>query len=57
MNQMHPIGRYGVTEDIANAIEFLASDKSSWITGENMKVLHFFFFLIFDQYAKPMLSG
>ncbi len=29
----HPLGRVGVPEDIANMIVFLASDKSSWITG------------------------
>ncbi len=29
----HPIGRIGSPEDIANSIEFLLSDKASWITG------------------------
>ena len=29
----HPIGRYGTSEDIAESILFLLSDKSSWITG------------------------
>lgn len=28
-----PIGRLGTAEDVANAIEFLASEKSSYITG------------------------
>lgn len=33
----HPLGRVGEPEDIANTIEFLLSDASSWITGQ---VLH-----------------
>lgn len=31
--RLHPIGRLGTPEDVANAILFLASDKSSFITG------------------------
>src|SRR5215470_17077128 len=30
---MHPMGRFGQPEDIAQAAVFLASDESSWITG------------------------
>lgn len=30
---MHPIGRFGLPEDIAQAAVFLAGDESSWITG------------------------
>lgn len=30
----HPLGRIGRTEDVANAILFLASDEADWITGE-----------------------
>jgi NAD(P)-dependent dehydrogenase (short-subunit alcohol dehydrogenase family) len=33
----HPLKRIGKTSDIADAVEFLLSDKSSWITGQ---VLH-----------------
>ena len=34
----HPLKRIGKPEDISNMIEFLLSDKSSWITGQNMHV-------------------
>lgn len=37
-DSFHPIGRIGKPEDVANAIEFLLSDKSSWITGEIVNV-------------------
>ncbi|PYP90649.1 MAG: short-chain dehydrogenase [Candidatus Angelobacter sp. Gp1-AA117] len=30
---MHPLGRFGQPEDIAQAAVFLAGDESSWITG------------------------
>lgn len=32
-NGFHPIGRIGRPEDVAEAICFLLSDKSSWVTG------------------------
>lgn len=35
---MHPLKRYGKSEDIANAAMFLLSDKSSWITGQIIAV-------------------
>lgn len=31
--EVHPIGRFGTPEDIANCAVFLASDESSWATG------------------------
>ncbi|TDG36197.1 SDR family oxidoreductase [Pedobacter changchengzhani] len=30
----HPIGRFGTPADVSNAISFLLSDESSWITGQ-----------------------
>ena len=36
--KLHPIGRYGQPADIANALVFLASDKASFMTGENVCV-------------------
>lgn len=35
--QRHPMKRIGKPSDIANAVEFLLSERSSWITGQ---VLH-----------------
>ena len=36
--ERHPLKRVGETEDIVNAIEFLLSNKSSWISGEILHV-------------------
>jgi len=38
MNERHPLKRTGSTDDISNAIEFLLSPNSSWITGQVMNV-------------------
>lgn len=32
-NKMHPLGRIGKPKDIVDAILYLASDNSSWVTG------------------------
>ena len=37
-NEFHPIGRIGNAQDVANAVIFLLSDSSSWITGEIINV-------------------
>jgi len=29
----HPIGRIGTSQDVANVVNFLLSDESSWVTG------------------------
>jgi NAD(P)-dependent dehydrogenase (short-subunit alcohol dehydrogenase family) len=34
----HPIGRLGTTDDIANVVDFLCSDASSFITGAMLAV-------------------
>lgn len=33
-DKRHPIGRIGTASEVADAAEFLLSDKSSWITGQ-----------------------
>jgi 3-oxoacyl-[acyl-carrier protein] reductase len=33
---MTPLGRFGQPEDIARVAVFLASDDSSWLTGERI---------------------
>lgn len=36
--QRHPLKRIGTTDDIANAVAFLLSSKSSWMTGQIVHV-------------------
>jgi 3-oxoacyl-[acyl-carrier protein] reductase len=34
----HPLGRLGAPEDVADAVAFLCSDSSSFITGQSINV-------------------
>lgn len=34
----HPLGRAGTTDELANAIIFLASDQATFITGASLPV-------------------
>ena len=38
MNKRHPLKRTGRKADISNFIEFLLSEKSSWITGQDISI-------------------
>ena len=38
LTMQHPIGRLGVPRDIANAVLFLASEESAWMTGAELVV-------------------
>ncbi|TFH90132.1 beta-ketoacyl-ACP reductase [Vibrio ouci] len=38
MRAKTPLGRMGTPEDITNGVEFLASDKASFITGQVLKI-------------------
>jgi NAD(P)-dependent dehydrogenase (short-subunit alcohol dehydrogenase family) len=35
---MHPIGRVGKIDEVANVFVFLASDEASFVTGSNYTV-------------------
>lgn len=37
-NRMHPVGRFGKPEEVAEAVLFLAADSSSFITGQTLVV-------------------
>lgn len=38
MNSRHPLNKTGNPEDISNAIDFLLSKKSSWVTGQILNI-------------------
>jgi NAD(P)-dependent dehydrogenase (short-subunit alcohol dehydrogenase family) len=35
---VHPMGRFGTTEEVADAVVFLCSSKASYITGHALAV-------------------
>jgi 3-oxoacyl-[acyl-carrier protein] reductase len=38
MKKMNAFGRHGETEDVADVIEFLVSDKAHWVSGQTLRV-------------------
>jgi NAD(P)-dependent dehydrogenase (short-subunit alcohol dehydrogenase family) len=36
--RFYPLGRLGVTDDIAPMITFLLSDRTSWVTGQAISI-------------------
>jgi NAD(P)-dependent dehydrogenase (short-subunit alcohol dehydrogenase family) len=38
IGEMTPLGRFGSSQDIANAVLFLCSDLGSFITGQTIRV-------------------
>jgi NAD(P)-dependent dehydrogenase (short-subunit alcohol dehydrogenase family) len=38
LTELHPLGRLGTPDDVANAVAFLVSDEASWITGVALPV-------------------
>lgn len=38
LSRWYPAGRIGTTDDVANAVMFLASSEAAWITGSELRV-------------------
>lgn len=38
INNNHPLKRYGKVEDISSMVNFLLSDQSSWMTGQDISI-------------------
>lgn len=38
ISKKHPLNRFGKTDDISNAISFLLSEKSNWITAQTINI-------------------
>ena len=38
LRALHPLGRFGTPEEVAQAVVFLCSDKASFITGQALAV-------------------
>ena len=49
-----PIGRLGVPRDIANAVLFLASEESAWMTGAELVVLARYMQILSDEMCQKM---
>ena len=36
--QLIPLNRFGTAEEVADAVDFLASDRSTYITGQTLSI-------------------
>ena len=38
VKDVHPMGRFGTTEEVAGAVKWLCSDSASYVTGHALSV-------------------